>query len=259
MSQSQSQQVRFKVGVQIRPQHCTMSRLREAWTAADELGVDTIWTWDHFYPLFGEADGPHYECWTVLGAMAATTRSASFGALVTCNSYRNPDLLADMARTVNEIGGGRAILGLGSGWFERDYTEYGYEFGTAPERLKALRAALPRIKERLAKLNPPATDLPIMIGGGGEKVTLRLVAQYAQMWNVIGPAERFAQKNAVLDEWCEKLGRDPKQIDRTVLINVPDLGQVEEYLKAGATHIILGCDAPFDLQPLTRLLELARG
>lgn len=256
---SQPPQVRFKVGVQIRPQHCAMAQLREAWTAADELGVDTIWTWDHFYPLFGEADGPHYECWTILAAIAATTRNAGFGALVTCNSYRNPDLLADMARTVNEIGGGRAILGVGAGWFERDYDEYGYEFGTAPERLKALRAALPRIKERLAKLNPPAADLPIMIGGGGEKVTLRLVAQYAQMWNVLGSAERFAQKNAVLDEWCAKLGRDPKEIDRTVLINVEDLSGVEDYVKAGATHIILGWNPPFDLEPVTRLLEQARG
>lgn len=252
-------QPRFKVGVQIRPQHCTMDELRSAWTAADELGVDTIWNWDHFYPLFGEADGPHYECWTVLAAIAATTRHASFGALVTCNSYRNPDLLADMARTVDEIGGGRAILGVGSGWFERDYSEYGYEFGTAPERLKALAAALPRIKERLAKLNPSAAELPIMIGGGGEKVTLRLVAQYAQMWNVLGSPEVFAHKNAVLDGWCEKLGRDPKQIDRSVLINNEDLDKVEAYLEAGATHIILGCDAPFDMKPLAGLLEHARG
>jgi probable F420-dependent oxidoreductase len=236
-----------------------MEELRSAWTAADDLGVDTIWTWDHFYPLSGEADGPHYECWTVLAAIAATTRHARFGALVACNSYRNPDLLADMARTVDEIGGGRAILGVGSGWFERDYTEYGYEFGTAPERLKALRAALPRIKERLAKLNPPAEGLPIMIGGGGEKVTLRLAAEHAQMWNMLGSPDQFAHKNAVLDEWCGKLGRDPEEIDRTVLINVRQLRDLEAYLEAGAKHIILGCDAPFDMEPLAGLVKLARG
>jgi len=250
---------RFKVGIQLRPQHCTMDQFRQAWVAADELGVDTIWTWDHFYPLFGEPDGPHYECWTVLGAMAATTKHAQIGALVTCNSYRNPDLLADMARTTNEISGGRTILGVGAGWFERDYEEYGYEFGTAPDRLRALKAALPRIKERLAKLNPAAPDLPIMIGGSGEKVTLRLVAEYAQLWNAFGPPENFRHKSAVLDEWCAKLGRDPKEIDRTVLINNPELDNVDAYVEAGATHIILGGDAPFDLEPLQRLLKLARG
>jgi probable F420-dependent oxidoreductase len=250
---------RFKVGIQLRPQHCTMDQFRQAWVAADELGVDTIWTWDHFYPLFGEPDGPHYECWTVLGAMAATTKHAKIGALVTCNSYRNPDLLADMARTTNEISGGRTILGVGAGWFERDYEEYGFEFGTAPDRLRALKAALPRIKERLAKLNPAAADLPIMIGGSGEKVTLRLVAEYAQMWNAFGPPENFRHKSSVLDEWCAKLGRDPKEIDRTVLINNSELDNVDAYLEAGATHIILGGDAPFDLEPLQRLLKLARG
>jgi len=248
---------RFKVGIQLRPQHCTMSQLREAWIGADALGADSIWTWDHFYPLFGEPDGPHYECWTTLAAMAATTKTAHFGALVTCNSYRNPELLADMARTTNEISGGRAILGIGAGWFERDYAEYGYEFGTGPERLKALKESLPRIKARLAKLNPPAPDLPIMIGGSGEKVTLRLVAQYAQLWNALGPVDNFQHKNEVLNEWCAKLGRDPKEIDRTVIINEDEIDNVDAYLEVGATHIILGCNAPFDLGPLKRLIELA--
>ena len=250
---------RFKVGVQLRPQHCTMDQLREAWIAADALEVDTIWTWDHFYPLFGEPDGPHYECWTILAAIAATTKHARFGALVTCNSYRNPELLADMARTTNEISGGRAILGIGSGWFERDYTEYGYEFGDAPGRLRALKESLPRIKSRLAKLNPSAADLPIMIGGSGPKVTLRLTAEYAQLWNSMGSPEEYGQKVKILNEWCEKIDRDPNEIDRTVMINNESIDKVDEYLEAGATHIILGCDAPFDLEPLARLLKLARG
>ncbi|HTJ68435.1 MAG TPA: LLM class F420-dependent oxidoreductase [Actinospica sp.] len=250
---------RFKVGVQLRPQHCTMDQLREAWIAADALEVDTIWTWDHFYPLFGEPDGPHYECWTILAAIAATTKHARFGALVSCNTYRNPELLADMARTTNEISGGRAILGIGSGWFERDYTEYGYEFGDAPGRLRALKEALPRIKSRLAKLNPSAPDLPIMIGGGGPKVTLRLTAEYAQLWNGMGDPETFAEKVGILNDWCAKIGRDPNEIDRTVMINNDGLDKVDEYLAAGATHIILGSDAPFDLEPLERLIKLARG
>jgi probable F420-dependent oxidoreductase len=250
---------RFKVGIQLRPQHCTMEQLREAWIGADALGVDSIWTWDHFYPLFGEPDGTHFECWTILAAIAATTKNAHFGALVTCNSYRNPELLADMARTTNEISGGRAILGIGSGWFERDYNEYGYEFGTAPGRLKALGEALPRIKSRLAKLNPAAPDLPIMIGGGGEKVTLRLVAEYAQLWNGMGDPDTFRHKVEVLNEWCAKIGRDPNEIDRTVMIGDDSLDKVDAFLDAGATHIILGGDVPFDLTPLKRLLEISRG
>lgn len=246
---------RFKAGIQLRPQHTDTTSLRRAWEQADELGVDTIWTWDHFYPLYGEPDGAHFECWSLLAAMAVTTQHAKFGALVTCNTYRNPELLADIARTVDQLSGGRLILGIGSGWFQRDYDEYGYEFGTAPGRLQELKAALPRINARLEKLNPkPAGDLPLMIGGSGEKVTLRLVAQYADMWNTFGPVENFAAKNAILNDWCAKEGRDPKAVERTVMIGNDEIPNVQAYLDAGAEHIIIGGDHPFDMGPLKDLL-----
>jgi len=245
----------FQVGAQLHPQHCTIDELRAAWERADQLGVDSIWTWDHFYPLYGEPDGPHYEGWSLLAAMAVTTTNARFGMLVTCNSYRNPDLLADIARTVDQLSGGRLYLGIGSGWFERDYEEYGYEFGTAPGRLKALEAALPRIKDRLAERNPgPAGDLPILIGGGGEKVTLRLVAEHADAWNSFGPPANFAHKNQVLDEWCAKVGRDPAEIERTVGINVNEVDDAEAFVEAGASHLIVMVGAPFDLSPVEALL-----
>lgn len=252
---------RFKVGVQLHPQNCTMAQLREAWKAADDLGVDSIWTWDHFFPLYGDPDAAHFEGYTLLAAMAADTANAQIGMLVTCNSYRNPELLADMARTVDHISGGRHILGIGSGWFERDYDEYGYEFGTAPGRLRALGEALPRIKSRLAKLNPaPMGPLPLMIGGGGEQVTLRLVAEFADMHNTFGPPETYAHKNAVIDQWCAKVGRDPKEIERTVAFNSPkEIDRIDEYVEAGAQHVILGRGAPFALDDVSRLLDLARG
>lgn len=247
---------RFKVGVQLHPQHCTIDQLRGAWEEADRLGVDSIWTWDHFYPLYGEKDGPHYEGWSLLAAMAVTTERARFGMMVTCNSYRNPELLADMARTVDQLSHGRHILGIGAGWFERDYAEYGYEFGTAPERLRALGEALPRIRSRLGKLNPPpAGDLPILIGGGGEKVTLRLVAEHAQMWNGFGPPDQWARKNRILDDWCEKTGRDPQEIERTASVGADGVDQVDAWLEAGAQHLIVGTGAPFDLAPVQRLLD----
>jgi len=126
-----------------------------------------------------------------------------------------------MARTVDHLSDGRAILGIGAGWFQRDYTEYGYEFGTPRSRLAELEQSLQRIKARLDELNPPPPGpLPILIGGGGEKITLRLVATYADAWNAFGPPEQYSAKSAVLDRWCADVGRDPAQIRRTVLARV---------------------------------------
>lgn len=260
---------RFKVGVDLHPQHCTVEQLRAAWTAADELGVDTIWTWDHFFPLppgrfvspslGGVAEGNHFEGWSLLAAMAADTSRAQIGLLVTANGYRNPDLLADMARTVDHISRGRLILGIGAGWSERDYIEYGYESGPPAAPLKALEQSLVRIKARLGKLKPgPLGPLPILVGGGGEKVTLRLAAQYADMWNAFSPLETWARKNTILDEWCAKVGRDPGQIERTIGIPQAEVSEWEGCVEAGAQHIILMHPPPFDLTAARFLLEAAR-
>jgi len=248
---------RIRVGVQLHPQQTTYAAFADAVRRAEDLGVDTIWNWDHFFPLYGDRNGPHFEGWTLLTAMATLTTRAEIGCLVTCNSYRNANLLADMARTIDHISGGRLICGIGAGWFQRDYDEYGYEFGTAPSRLKDLGRALPIIKERWRKLNPPPlrNPIPLLIGGGGEKVTLKLTAQYADMWNSFGPPDTYRHKNEVLTNWCHEVGRDPATIERTVSTDRENLGQLDGLVAAGATHIILEIGAPWDLAPLKRLVE----
>jgi probable F420-dependent oxidoreductase len=248
----------FSVGLQLQPQATTVAALQAAWQAADSMGVDTLWVWDHFYPLHGDPEETHFEAWTLLSAMAVTTRRARFGAMVSCLSYRNPDLTADMARTIDHLSGGRFILGIGAGWFERDYSEYGYHFGSMGERLDRLSDALPRIKSRLGKLNPPPTGpLPILIGGGGERKTLKMVAEYADMWNTTSSDfEEIQHKNSVINTWCAEVGRDPLEIERTALVG--EDCEPEAYLEAGITHLILTLTHPFDLTPLQRLLDLAQ-
>jgi probable F420-dependent oxidoreductase len=249
---------RVKVGANFAQQDTTIDELRAAWMAADDLDVDTIWLWDHFFPLYGDPNANHFESYALLGAMAVDTSRAQFGALVTCYAYRNPNLLADMARTIHLASDRRFILGLGSGWFERDFREYGYELGTAASRLRALAHGLPVIKARLAALRPSAEDMPILIGGGGEQVTLRLVAEHADAWNGFGPPASFRRKNEVLDEWCATVGRDPADIERTVAIRPDEVGALDAYLDAGAEHVIVQMGPPYDLEPVRQLLSRSR-
>ena len=250
---------RFRVGYQIHPQHCSTDELRAAYRAADSLGADVIYIWDHMHPLYGDPEGPHYTSTPLLGALAAETTRAQFGTLVSAVAYRNPELYAYEVWTLNRLSHGRAILGIGAGWFERDYQEYGYEFGDAPHRLRELAGALPRIKDRLRKLGEAHGDahIPIMIGGAGEKVTLRLTAQYADLWNTFPPLDTWRHKNQVLDQWCEKVGRDPAAIERTCSVNAGEYGEVEGLLEAGAQQLIVRGKHPFDMKPLEDLLRLA--
>jgi probable F420-dependent oxidoreductase len=256
----------IRIGVQLQPQHAPdYAQIRDAVRRCEDIGVDVAFNWDHFYPLYGDPDGAHYECWTMLGAWAEQTSRIEIGALVSCNSYRNPELLADMARTVDHISGGRLILGIGSGWMQKDYDEYGYEFGTAGSRLDDLAAALPRINSRLGKLNPaPTRKIPILIGGQGERKTLRLVAEHAEIWHSFTNADTYPGKAAVLARHCADTGRDPETVERSSGVDGRDdvtlAANAEALARLGVTLMTVGCDGPdYDLGPAAALVRWRDG
>lgn len=235
-----------RIGVQLQPQHqASYQEIRDAVRRFEDMGVDVLFNWDHFFPLSGDPDGTHYESWTELASWAEITERVEFGALVNCNSYRNPDLQADMARTIDHIsakgGVGRFIFGTGSGWFQRDYDEYGYEFGTVGSRLDDLAAALPRIEDRWAKLNPaPTRKIPVLIGGKGEQKTLRLVARHADIWHSFVPAPELTRLLGVLERWGEKEGRDVSRIVVSSDLSGADTEVADAWYAAGARLFTIG-------------------
>jgi probable F420-dependent oxidoreductase len=252
-----------RIAVQIHPQHAGYDAIRAAVAGAEELGVDIAYNWDHFYPLYGDPGGRHFEGWTMLAAWAEQTERIEIGPLVTCNSYRNPNLLADMARTVDHISGGRLIFGIGSGWFRRDYDEYGYEFGTAASRLHHLERNLPVIAERWSRLTPPPLRRPpILIGGVGEQITLRLVARHAEGWHAMFPdhPDQLVPKIEALRRWCEVEERDPDEIEWGVGMEPDDAGRflaedAPTYLEMGFRQFTIGLNGPgYDLGPVPEWL-----
>ncbi len=165
-------------------------------------------------------------------------------------------------RTVDHISGGRLILGIGSGWKQKDYDEYGYRFGTAGSRLDDLAAALPRIKARLGKLNPPPTrDIPVLIGGGGERKTLRLVAEYADIWHSFTAGDSYLAKSAVLSTHCSTVGRNPATIERSAAVDGGGLiASAEALAGLGVTLLTVGCDGPdYDLSAAAALCRWRDG
>jgi alkanesulfonate monooxygenase SsuD/methylene tetrahydromethanopterin reductase-like flavin-dependent oxidoreductase (luciferase family) len=201
----------------------------------DELGYEHLWAWDHLHAIFGDPYQPIFEGYLTLAAWAKVTSRARLGLLVGANTFRNPALVAKMVTTLDHISGGRAILGIGGAWFETEHTEFGIEFGKSPgERLTwmdeaagAMRALLagetvtspPDGRYRISNLRiqpgPVQDRLPIMIGGSGERKTLRSVAKYADMWNAMGSVEKLRHKISVLRTHCETVGRDFSEIELT--------------------------------------------
>jgi probable F420-dependent oxidoreductase len=189
--------------------------------------------------------------------MAARTERVEVGCLVTCNTYRNPALLSNMAKTVDHISNGRLILGLGAGWFQRDYEEYGYSFGTAGSRLAALERSLEIIKHRWEVDVPkPLRPIPILIGGGGEQKTLRIAAKHATMTHFFGDVSTFTHKMGVLNRWCEQIQRDPAEIERacSVRSSASD-AERDDYVAAGASVFSLGMSRTWDYDSVESLVR----
>ena len=202
----------------------------------DGLGYEHLWTWDHLHAIFGDPYQPIFEGYTTLAAWAKVTRRARLGLLVGANTFRNPALVAKMAVTLDHISGGRAILGIGGAWFETEHTEFGIDFGRSPgERLTWMDEAVDAMRRLLAgeavssppdgryrlsglRLQPPPVQdrLPIMIGGSGERKTLRSVAKSADMWNAMGSVDKLRHKLSVLRTHCDTVGRDVAEIELTV-------------------------------------------
>ena len=223
-----------RLGALVWNQYTDWPSLLETGRRIDRLGYDTLWTWDHVYPIVGPSTGPMFEGYLTVAAWAATTDRVRLGVLVGANPYREPTLTAKMVTTLDHISGGRAILGIGAAWFEEEAQAFGFPFGSGPpERLRWLREALPvirgmlhgeapsasgpRYSARAARNEPPPLQehLPILIGGGGERVTLRLVAEYADACNLGGGVDNVRRKERILVQHCEAVGRNPDEIERT--------------------------------------------
>jgi F420-dependent oxidoreductase-like protein len=223
-----------KIGALCWNQYADWSQLREAGVRADRLGYDTLWTWDHLYPIVGDHNGPMFEAYMVLAAWAEATEKAKIGLMVGANPFRNPALVAKMITTLDHISNGRAILGIGAAWFETEHVGLGVEFGASPgERLNWLAEAMPIMRGMLdgtqpsgegerypvreaLNLPPPVQEhLPILIGGGGERKTLRIVARWADACNVGGGFDNVKRKDEILRRHCEEIGRDESEIERT--------------------------------------------
>lgn len=280
---------------------------------ASTLGYDSLWTWDHVYPIVGSAEGPMFEAYTAIAALAATTQRGTIGLMVGANTFRNPALVAKMMTTIDHISGGRAVLGIGGAWFETEHRAFGFEFGSGfPERLRWLAEALPVMRGMLDGARPTATGphyaatevrndpppiqrhLPILIGGSGREVTLKLVARYADACNVGGSVENVRDADAALIRHCAAIGRDEREIERTTgtgtvvirdsreearrvfeglfehngrarawenqPVGTPEdvVAHLAPYVELGYRHLIAGFPAPYDEESMTRFATEVR-
>ena len=245
-------------------QNATIGQYRAVWRIADEAGFDHCWCMDHFATLGARDDGPIFEAWTVLAAMAAATTRTRIGCAVTGNTYRHPAVLAKAAVTVDHLSGGRLEFGIGAGWAENEHTMLGLPFGTARERADRLEEACQVIRSlwtqdrasfagRYYRLTGAVAEPkpvqqphpPLWIGGAGRRRTLRIAARYANVWNAPGGSpQEVAELSGVLDRHCADVGRDPAEIRRSVQVRMPAtagelLALAQGYAAAGVSELLL--------------------
>jgi alkanesulfonate monooxygenase SsuD/methylene tetrahydromethanopterin reductase-like flavin-dependent oxidoreductase (luciferase family) len=296
-----------KLGVLAWNQYTDWPALRDAGVLADELGYDSLWTWDHVYPIAGDPNGPILEGYMTVAAWAALTKRVTVGLMVGANTFRNPALVAKMVTTLDHVSGGRAYLGIGGAWFETEHAAFGIEFGSGfGERLDWLDEAVElmsgmvrgeepsargrRYHASSVRNDPPPLQkrLPILIGGSGERKTLATVARYADAWNTGGDFEHVRHKDEVLRRWCEEVGRDESEIERTLmggsvvirdsveeakrvgreigalnggsrgpeLVGPPDViaERLLPHVQLGFRHVCFHAPAPYDRETLERLV-----
>ena len=300
---------RVRFGIQTPPQNVTWRELRDGWSMIERLGYDTAWVFDHFFPILTDPSGPCFEGWVSLAALMAENERIEAGVLVTGNTYRHPAVLAKMAATLDHTSNGRMILGIGAAWFELEHTAYGIPFYTTGERIRRLDEAVEIIKRlwserqvtfegryyqlKDAYCEPkPVRRPPIMIGGSGEKLMLRVVAKHADQWNTFGTPELFRHKIGVLGEHCSAVGRnideievswagmglvtDSKEVKEQMVrgmaeafgrpveevepgLLVGEAGlvrdRIHKLIEAGVTHFILIANSPYNLDSIRRFAE----
>lgn len=298
---------RIRLGAIPWTQYTSWADLREAGVRAEQLGYDSLWAWDHLYPIVGGSDGPMLEGYLTLAGWAAATSRIRIGLLVGANPFRNPALVGKMVTQLDHMTDGRMYCGIGAAWFDEEHDDFGLEFGASPgERLRWLEEAVlilrgmfdgtepsgtSRYATQHVRNDPPPVQahLPILVGGGGERKTLRIVAQHADANNLGGGFERVQHKEAVLLRHCAEVGRDPSEIERTAnlgvvvirdtheearrvldqlaihngatthwpnqLIGTPEsvAEELRRFVGIGYRHLISGFPAPVDAESMERL------
>jgi F420-dependent oxidoreductase-like protein len=269
---TKTQRAKLTFGVKTAPQHTTYEDMLQVWREADEQPELThAWLFDHFMPLGADPTGPCLEGWTLLAAFAAQTERIRVGQMVTGNTYRHPAVLANMGATVDRISHGRMDFGIGAGWNELEHTSYGIPLPAPADRIRMLGEACEIIKRmwteeaptfegryyhvQNARCEPKPVQKPyppFVIGGSGEKMTLRVVAQYASVWNFVGgTVKEFTRLNGVLDGHCAAVERDSAEIARGIqhVVNYGNLGETRDlvrgYIAAGCNHVILNLRPPY--------------
>jgi F420-dependent oxidoreductase-like protein len=272
----------LRFGVKTSPQFVTYQDVLRVWREADQISaIESAWVFDHFMPLGADQTGPILEGWTLLAALAAQTERLRMGVMVTGNTYRHPAVLAKMAATVDVVSGGRLDFGLGAGWFEAEHTAYGIPLHPPGERIQRLAEACEvirlmwtetaasfdgryyQVKQAYCEPKPiQKPHPPFVLGGSGERRTLRVVAQYADVWNFGGgELNEFRHKSRVLDDHCAAVGRPPSDVERSVqlVVDSADIGAmrpvIQSFIEAGATHVLLMLRPPYPEGIVQRLAE----